>query len=269
MQVGMGIGIGCGPMIGGTVADAFGYGAAFYITGALLALAGVIVAFGVEEQFDAGAPVKGHHERLWVKWRQILSTQAIPVVFSLGFLNQMGRMIYVPVLPLFVLSLLDNPSQVNSFSGVMIGLSSAAAALFSVFLGRMGDRIGHRKIFMVSAVGCALFFFLQSRVSDSMQLMMIHIVTGIALGGIVPSISALLAQFTRPGQEGAVYGLDNSINSAGRAIGPMLGAFIAAMLGLRAVFEATALLYLITAVIALVFLSRSTVRPSRTVKGKD
>ena len=40
-----------------------------------------------------------------------------------------------------------------------------------------------------------------------------------AIGGMIPSISALLARYTRPGLEGAVYGLDNSIGSGARAGG--------------------------------------------------
>lgn len=256
MQVGMGIGIGVGPMIGGAVADAFGYDAAFFVTSAMLALSGVIVVMGVDEGFSARPVLKSQRPSLWSVWRRILCTRGIPAVYGLGFMNQLGRMIYVPILPLFVLTLLDNPGQVNSFAGLMIGLSSAATALFSVFLGRGGDRIGHRRILIVCAAGCALFFVLQSMASQSYHLLLMQVLTGIALGGVVPSISALLAQYTQAGQEGAVYGLDNSINSAARAIGPMVGVAISTLWGLRAVFRSTAILYLATAFVAVLFLPR-------------
>ena len=263
MQVAVGIGLGVGPMIGGAVADAFGYDAAFFVTGAMLAVAGVIVVIGVEERFTARPATPGKRAGIWTDYRAIFRKPGIPTIYSLGFMNQLGRMIYVPVLPLFVLTLLDSPGQVNSFTGVMIGLSSAATALFSVFLGRRGDRLGHRRVFIASAAACALFFVLQSMALNSRQLLLTQIVTGIALGGVVPSISALLAQYTRIGQEGAVYGLNNSINSAARALGPMVGVAISGLLGLRAVFQSTALLYLATAVAAALLLPRSATARSK------
>jgi len=74
------------------------------------------------------------------------------------------------------------------------------------------------------------------------------------MGGILPSISALLANFTQHGKEGAVYGLDNSINAAGRSIAPLIGAWIASGLGIRATFGATSLIFLVGGIFALAFL---------------
>ncbi|HSO20881.1 MAG TPA: MFS transporter, partial [Desulfosarcina sp.] len=142
MQVAMGLGLGFGPMLGGLIADTCGYQAAFTLTAALLALAGVVVFFGVEEQFVASEAGRQQQTGLLDAWRRVLSTQGVPLLYSLRFVNQMGRIIFIPVLPLFILSLVDTPGQINSLTGLIIGLSSAATAFFSVYLGRMGDRAG-------------------------------------------------------------------------------------------------------------------------------
>ena len=68
---------------------------------------------------------------------------------------------------------------------------------------------------------------------------------------IIPTISALLANYTRSGTEGAVYGLDNSISSGARGIAPMLGVTVAMTLGLRATFLATAAIFFIAGLLAL------------------
>ena len=130
-------------------------------------------------------------------------------------------------------------------TGLVVGVASAATSVSAIFLGRLGDRIGHRQILVASTLGTALFFLPQALVRTGWQLVVLHALAGACIGGIVPAISALLAQFTRPGEEGAVYGLDNSVSSAGRALAPMLGVWVAMVLGLRAVFVATALLYLV------------------------
>ena len=257
MQVGMGIGLGLGPVIGGGVADAFGYRPAFYVTAALLAIAGIIVFFGVDEHFEAPVPSTGKRPGFLNEWRRILSAPGVVTVYILRFMNQMGRMIFIPILPMFILTLIGNPERVNSFTGLVIGLASGATAAFAVILGRLGDRIGHRRILITCSLFCFVFFALQSLADSGWQLLVLQTLTGASLGGIVPGISALLAKSTRHGDEGAVYGLDNSIVSGARVVGPLLGAGIAVGFGLRAVFTAAALLYLVAALLAAAVLPRT------------
>jgi DHA1 family multidrug resistance protein-like MFS transporter len=255
MQVGMGIGLGLGPVIGGAVADAFGYRAAFYVTATLLALAGAVVFFGVNETFGPAAPDR-RRAGLLSEWRRVLSSSGVLMAYALRFINQVGRMIFIPVLPMFIMALIDSPERVNSLTGLVIGLASAATASFAVFLGRLGDRIGHRRILIACSLACCVLFLLQSLAVRGWQLLVLQAFTGAALGGIVPGVSALLAQYSRVGDEGAVYGLDNSIVSAARVVGPMLGVSIAMGLGLRAVFVAGALVYLGAATLAVLGLPR-------------
>jgi DHA1 family multidrug resistance protein-like MFS transporter len=260
MQAGMGLGLGLGPIIGGAVADTFGYRAAFYITGALLAVAGLVVWFGVQENFVAVLPTTSKRHFFLGRWRSMLAAPGVGLIYSLRFINQMGRILYIPILPLMVLALIQNPNQGNSFTGIVIGVSSAAAALFAVYFGRLGDRVGHRPILIYGFMGCALLFALQAFAGSGWQLFALQTLYGIALGGIVPAISALLAQQTPQGDEGAVYGLDSSITSGARVVGPMLGVAISVGIGMRAVFGVTALLYFaacLTAVLGLRKLPRT------------
>lgn len=251
LQVGMGLGLGLGPVVGGAVADAFGYRAAFYVTAALLAMAGIVVFFGVQETFSASGSNQGKRPGLFSDWPRLLSSPGVVMLYSLRFINQMGRMIFIPILPMFILSLIGSPARVNSLTGLTIGIASAATAVFAVFLGRWGDRTGHRRILIACSLLCSVFFLLQTIVNNGWQLLALQAFTGAALGGIVPGISALLANYTRQGDEGAIYGLDNSIVSGARAVGPMLGVSVAIWLGLRAVFATAALLYLAAAMLAL------------------
>lgn len=251
MQVGLGSGVGLGPIIGGAVADAFGYRAAFYATSALLAIAGVIVALGVEEHFVPLDKTGGRKRGFWKEWRQILSAPGVVATYGLRFMDSLCRMAFIPILPLFALELLAETSGVNSFTGLVIGAAAAAAAVFSVFFGRLGDRTGHRLIVIACALSGFVSFGLQGWVGSSWQFLALQIVAGIAHGGIVTGVSALLARYTQCGEEGAVYGLDNSINSGARALAPMIGVSVAVWLDLRAVFETISLLYLLAAVLAL------------------
>jgi DHA1 family multidrug resistance protein-like MFS transporter len=271
LQVGLATGVGLGPIIGGAVADAFGYRAAFYVTSVLLATAGVIVAINVQENFVAPADTGSRKPGFWREWRQILSAPGVVATYALRFMDSLSRMAFIPILPLFALELLSQASQVNSFTGLVIGAASAAAAIFAVFFGRLGDHAegrGHRAIVIACALGGFGSFLLQAWVGSGWQFLLLHLVAGIAHGGIVTGVTALLARYTQCGEEGAVYGLDNSVNSGARALAPMIGVSIAMGLGLRAVFGAISLLYLSAALLALWGLPRSVVcrTPSREAK---
>ena len=244
MQVGLGAGVALGPLIGGAVADLLGYSEAFYITASLLFLAGLLVLFGVKENFTPQNADKSVSKQFLTEWRQILSASGVVLTYSMRFMSTLGRMMIIPIAPLFIITLMENTSRVNTFTGLVIGVASAATTISAVYLGRLGDRIGQRKILMACTFIAALLYLPQSAVNAPWQILVLQALVGVALGGIIPAISALLARLTNPGEEGAVYGLDNSINAGARSVAPLLGAAVAASFSLRATFVAVALLFL-------------------------
>lgn len=259
LQVGMGVGLAVGPLIGGAVADAISYSAAFYVTAGLLFFAGILVWWGVDEHFDPPDALKGDAKSFVAEWRHVLTSSGIPITYGLSFMSQLGRMMIFPIAPLFILSLLPDAGKVNTFTGLVVGIASLMTTISAVYLGRLSDRIGHRRILISSAVLAALFYLPQSLVTSGWQLLVLQALVGVCMGGLIPSISALLARYTQAGEEGAAYGLDHSITSAARAVAPLLGAAVAAWFGLRATFVATAFIYLMAAAIA-----RLGLKPART-----
>ncbi|OIP91118.1 MAG: MFS transporter [Syntrophobacteraceae bacterium CG2_30_61_12] len=250
LQVALGAGVALGPLLGGVVADRYGYRTAFYLTSVLLLVAGFMVLFGVKE---AARPVRAETSAtasVARRWRSILAAPGVMVTYLLRFVNQSGRVMFLPVLPLFIEQLMADAAVTNTFTGLVIGVAAASTTVSAVFLGRLGDRIGHAHILLVCSLASALFYLLQSLVTRGWQLLALQALAGVAVGGLVPAISALLAHYTPPGDEGAVYGLDNSINSGARALAPMLGVSVGALLGLRATFVLAAVLYVLAAAVA-------------------
>jgi MFS transporter, DHA1 family, multidrug resistance protein len=268
IQVGTGAGVALGPLIGGTVADIWGYGAAFYVTSAMLFLSGVLVTVGIREDFspESSKPIKG--SKPLGQWKGILSGKGVLTVYSLRFTSYLGSMMIIPIAPLFIQTLLDNQAQLNTFTGLVIGISYGAVTVSGVYLGRLGDRIGHRLVFTGSCLGAFLLYLPQAFVTTGWQLLFLQALTGLALGGVVPSISALLARLTSPGSEGAVYGLDNSIVSGSRSIAPLISSVVAASLGLRAVFPTVAALFLFAALLAILKLRGEAISAARVDEGE-
>ena len=250
MQVSMGLGFALGPLFGGMIADLFDYQTVFYFTAFLLFIAGILVWRFVDEQF-VPRPVEGKkHSSIFGSWVRVLRTPGVGLLYLLRFINQSGRIIYYPILPLFLLTLIDNQDQVNSYTGIIISAASGSTALFSVVIGRLGDRFNHQPMVFFCLFGAGVAFILQSLVQNDWQLIVLQIVYGAALGGVITSISALLAIFTEQGDEGTVYGLDNSVNAGARTLSPLLCIAISSLLGMRMVFAFAGVLYLIAAVLA-------------------
>lgn len=250
LQVGLGAGVALGPLIGGAIADQFGYSAAFYVTAGLLLLSGILVLFGVEEEFVPVGALNGGVRSFMAQWRGVLTTSGVAMAYGMRFMNRLGRMMIFPMVPFFIETLLKDVERINTFTGLVIGAGAASMTLSAVYLGRLGDRIGHRRIVIMSMLMAAVLYLAQSFVVEGWQLLLLQALVGVTMGGILPGISALLARYTQIGDEGAVFGLDNSVQAAARTVAPLIGAGVAMWFSLRMTFVATAVLYLAAGLLA-------------------
>ncbi len=260
LQLGLGSGVAVGPFIGGILADAFGFRATFILTAFLLAASGLMVTFGVKETFVRPVPkVKEPRAGMLEGWKRIMRGSQVKTLYSLSFLNWLGRNMLTPILPLFIATLPLAASGVNTTIGLIVGMAAATGTMSAIYLGRLGDRYGHRPILIACATAAAILYLPQSLVTEVWQLLVLQALTGIAVGGLTPSLAALLSRYTEPGQEGSVYGLDNAIVSASRTVAPLVGAGIVAVmqaLGLitfeyRIIFMVTSSLFALSALAAL------------------
>jgi DHA1 family multidrug resistance protein-like MFS transporter len=133
----------------------------------------------------------------------------------------------------------------------MMGIKATAGSASAVWLGRIGDRIGHLKILLFSIIASVCFYLLQAFVNSVWQLILFQALSGLAIGGMIPSINALMNLQTPLGNQGATYGLNASITAAGRSVAPLLGATIAMWFGMRSVFVVAAAVYGLAALVVL------------------
>lgn len=256
IQVGLWSGISVGPLIGGWLADAYGFRAPFVVTAVLLFLAGVLVWRGVTEHFVSVPRFIGEHIGFFTKWRHVVGMRGVPTTYLIQFLSSLGRGMIAPIAPLFIASLMPLAAGVSTMTGLVTGASAFAGTASAVYLGRLGDRLGHRPVLIGSALAAGLLYLPQAAVSDPWQLLILQALNGAAAGGVVAAPSALLARFTEPGEEGAVYGLDNSVTAGARAVAPLLGAQVAASLSPRGVFVIAGVLFLLMALLSWQWLPR-------------
>jgi MFS transporter, DHA1 family, multidrug resistance protein len=251
LQMAVYLGSSVGPLLGGFIADSFGYRATFWTTGVLLFLAGVLVSALVREQFTPPADEGAEKPRLLDGLLLVLRTRALLSIFGIRMLMNMALGVIAPILPLFLQAIAPPEAKIASLAGTISGLSSAASAGAAIFLGRVSDRVGPRRVLMACGALAGVFFGLQAWTSTPGQLLLLRTLGGVAAGGILASVSSLLAALTPKQRYGAVYGVDTSMMAAANAIAPMVGAALTASWGLSSAFLGAATMYgLATVVVA-------------------
>ena len=254
LQTGAWVGVAVGPLLGGIIGDAVGFRESFWITGILLALSGAAVMLWVEEDFHPAD--KARRPKLLAGYRWLLQTPVMIQLYAVTFLHALGRMLIMPIAALFMMQLMGTRGGVATATGIMMGAMAVTSSVSGVLMGRMGDRIGHGRVMLVSVLAAIVFYLPQSFVTAPWQLIMLQALTGLANGGMIPTVSALMNLQDSTGSQGAIYGLNASITAAGRSLAPMLGASLAIWFGMRSVFMAAAFIYAAAAVVV-VYIYRS------------
>lgn len=257
VQVGFSVGLAVGPLVGGAAADAYGYNAAFYITAAFLLLGGLTVTIGIHENFSPTNHKEQPKGSMVNNWRGLLSLPGVFAAYLMRFVTSAGRMMTTPIIPLFVQGLLENSASVNTFTGLVMGISSGTTTISAVILGKLGDRKGYRKILIISMIVLIGGYAAQGYVTKGWQFLALQALVGVALGGVVPIISALLANYIKAGDEGSAFGLDNSVTAAGRGVAPLLGAAVATAWGYPLTFVVTGSVFVLSTVLAVWLLPAS------------
>lgn len=249
LQVSIYLGTSTGPLVGGVISDLFGNRVNFLATGLLLAVASFLVFRFVDEDFSP----KARQGRLLVKALPDLGVlRATPAIAGLLFATfsvQLANGTANPILPLIVLDLNGGGTGTGSLVGLIIGAGSFAGAISAVFVGKISTRLGTARTLIACLALSVLFYIPQGLTPSPYLLLALRMASGAFLGGTIPAINALLARHADRDRQGAIFGLASSMSSGGSALGPMVGAVVANILGYPAVFFATALILALTTAI--------------------
>jgi DHA1 family multidrug resistance protein-like MFS transporter len=240
MATAMFVGSSAGPLLGGFIADHFGFTFTFMITGVLLISAGISVFFFVQESFtrpSGSAKRGGLKQQLAV----LFDFPQIRAVIVALFAVQVGQMAIQPVLPLFVKELVGSDAAAASTAGMILGAAAVTSAVAASVGGKLGDSIGHERVLAIAALVAGLLYLPQALVSSPWQLLALRALLGIFAGGIQPVAMAIIGLITPPESRGWVFGLTATAGALGNAVGPAAGALLANQFGLRYSFVFTAL----------------------------
>ncbi|WP_315919726.1 MFS transporter [Mesorhizobium sp. SP-1A] len=235
-----------GPLVGGILPPLIGTRATFFLSGAVIFLAFLATTFLVKEnrtaEAHAAAKAKAAKTGLKGGWAQIPDKRPVAAMLVTGMLLMFANMSIEPIITVYVAQLIENQSQVTLVSGIVMSAAALGAILSAPQLGKLADRIGHWNVIVGALAAAALLLIPQAFVTQGWQLVGLRFLMGLALGGLLPSITSVIRHNVPDGVGGNVLGLSISAQYVGQVAGPVSGGFVAGHFGMRAVFLGTCLL---------------------------
>ncbi len=231
-----------GPSLGGVIGGTWGYRAAFAGSGALLAVAGLLVLRLVHEEFTPCLERERNGNALAANARAIAQEPVLLTMVALLTLTNLASAVASPVLPLYVETLVGSRQQASTATGMILGATALANAVGAVWIGRLAGRRGGRRLLLACMAVASLVSLPQMLTRSAAELLALRFILGLALGGVSPVANALIASHSPRGRQGGIYGISSSLNAMGQAVGPLLGTLVVTNWGLGAVFPVTGVL---------------------------
>ena len=168
----------------------------------------------------------------------------LAVLIGVNFVDMIGFMIVLPLLPFYALKLNATPEVV----GQLIASYSIAQLVAAPLWGRVSDRYGRRPALLIGLSASALAYLVFGFATSVWLLLLSRIVQG-AGGGTTGVAQAYVADTVGPADRARALGWLSAATSAGVMVGPAIGSS-AAHLGQAAPGIIAAILCLINVVLA-------------------
>jgi MFS family permease len=144
------------------------------------------------------------------------------VLMATVFVDMIGAMIVLPLLPFYVLEMGAKPSIV----GPLVSAFFIAQIVFSPVWGRLSDRYGRRPMILTGLLLSAVAFSLFGLAHTVLLLFLSRLVQG-AASGTVGVVQAYVGDSIHPDERAKALGWVTACTSAGVVIGPVIGSVAA------------------------------------------
>lgn len=228
-----------GPLIGGALPPLIGIRKTFWLAGAVIFVTFLATTLLIREE---RRPAAAQSAKRAGGWSAIPDRRPALAMLFTGLLLMLANMSIEPIITVYVAQLVGDANEVTLVSGVVMSAAALGSVLSASRLGRLADRVGHWNVIVGALAACALLLIPQAFVTQSWQLIALRFLMGVALGGLLPCIAAVIRHNVPERVAGTILGYSTSAQYAGQVAGPLAGGFVGGHFGMRAVFLGTSAL---------------------------
>ena len=174
------------------------------------------------DQFDARISPTKLDEGLPGLWRRYRALPRNVFAISLvSLLNDASSEIIYPLLPIFLSSTLGASARAI---GIIEGSAESISSLLKLFAGYLSDRLGKRKLFVVSGYTLATLVRPFLAFANSWpQVLVIRLADRVGKGIRTSPRDAMIADAVEIEQRGIAFGFHRAMDHGGAVIGPLIG----------------------------------------------
>lgn len=231
-----------GPLIGGALPPLIGIRNTFFAAGAVIFVAFLATAFLIREaprRRESAAKAVAAEGKTGAA---LADRRPLVAMWTTGMLLMLANMSIEPIITVYVAQLVRDASTVTMTAGVVMSAAALGSILSAARLGRLADRIGHWNVITACLAVAAVLLVPQAFVTAAWQLVLLRFLMGLALGGLLPCIAAVIRHNVPEGMAGRMLGYSVSAQYAGQVAGPLIGGWIGGHIGMRWVFAGTCVL---------------------------
>lgn len=241
-----------GPMIGGFIADYFGYRQPFIVFGVLCLLSLIIIHFAISEKFTPAA--KCEKPSLKETMRYIWSLNELRLMLLVQFLAQFAIQSIGPILPLYIQAMVASTANLASISGTIIAIAGITSAIASASMGIVSKRFSHKQILITAALLGGISFLGQLAANDIIVLGIIRAINGLCIGAMIPSSNTIVAYLIPEAKRGAAFGITSGASLMGNVLGPISAGLMSFAFGLSSIFWVTSILFLLVSFLLFIWI---------------
>jgi MFS family permease len=246
-----------GPLIGGFLPPLIGIRNTFFLAGGVIFITFLATLFMMKEAPRPRRPLGETRPPAIAPWQTISNKAPVITMLVVACLVMFSIMSIEPIITVYLTQL--HTENVTLMAGLVMSATALASILSASRIGRLADRIGHWKVVMVCLAAAAVTLVPQAFVSNGWQLVGLRFVMGIALGGLLPCIAAIIRHAVPDAVAGRMLGYSTSCQYVGQVLGPLTGGYLGGHYGMPVVFIVTCVLMSGCAVVMLTL--RPTVGP--------
>lgn len=168
------------------------------------------------------------------------------------FLVNAGMTMITPFLSLYLardLNVVDEHA-IGLWAGFIFAANFLTSFIFQPLWGKLADRYGRKIMLLRSGFGMAIVIGCMGLVTHPWQLLALRLLNG-TISGFNPASISLISSTTPKERMGFSMGIMQSGQMAGTILGPLLGGFMADLVGFRPIFYITGGLIFAASLLAL------------------
>ncbi|HEY0799107.1 MAG TPA: MFS transporter [Candidatus Baltobacteraceae bacterium] len=173
-------------------------------------------------------------------------------ILGITFIDILGFSILIPIMPYFV----QHFGAPKIAVGILFSVFAACQFLSGPIWGNVSDRIGRKRVLIISQVGATLGWTLLACAPTLAWVFVARIIEG-ASGGNISVTQAYVADRVEPEQRARAFGYVGAAFSAGIVLGPATAGILLAKYGYGTPFLLAATLQLVTLVTTIFLLPES------------